>query len=199
MRVRTHVHTHSHSPRFHVTEKIECGNLREAVCCTAAEDPNECIAKNVSDIFQHIKLLYGTITEFCTPTDCPSMTAGGGFKYLWEESDGSRLDLPAPDYIQRLLTSVDQQIENEAIFPTIPGEPFPDDFQEIVQRIMRRLFRVYAHCYYHHLDRFTRLGTQPHLNTCFRHFVFFAHEFQLIEREQLDPLRDLVDEILRSG
>jgi MOB kinase activator 1 len=177
---------------------INVGNLREAVRRPEAEDLNEWIAKNVSDSFRHVKLLYNTITEFCTPASCPSMTAGGGFKYLWEEADGSRLDLSAPDYIQRLLSSVDQQIENDAIFPTAPGDPFPDDFEAIVQRIMRRLFRIYAHCYYHHLQSFTMLQTQPHLNTCFKHFVFFANEFQLVERDQLDPLRDMVDEILRS-
>jgi MOB kinase activator 1 len=129
---------------------------------------------------------------------CLATIPGRSIQYLWEECDDSKHDLPAPHYIQRLLKWVNGLMENDAVFPSVPGQLFPDNFEAIVMTIMRRLFRIYAHCYYHHLDALTRLGNQAVLNTSFKHFLFVADEFHLIDRDQLDPLIDLVDEILRQ-
>ena len=79
------------------------GNLREAVRLPPGEDINEWLAVNSNilpfrlqfspnsvvplklacllcfaavDFFNQVNLLYGTLTEFCTPESCPTMTAG---------------------------------------------------------------------------------------------------------------------------
>ena len=70
------------------------------------------------------------------------------------------------------------------------GVPFPPDFVERVQNIFKRLFRVYAHIYYCHFERMSQLGAEPHLNTCFKHYMYFVFEFQLIpKKEELAPLQ----------
>ena len=36
------------------------------------------------------------------------------------------------------------------------------------------------------------LGAEPHLNTCFKHYMYFVYEFNLIPRkEELQPLQEL--------
>jgi hypothetical protein len=35
------------------------------------------------------------------------------------------------------------------------------------------------------------LGAEPHLNTCFKHFMYFVTEFSLIERKELEPLKEI--------
>lgn len=40
------------------------------------------------------------------------------------------------------------------------------------------------------------LSAEAHLNTCFKHFIFFVKEFDLIEDSELEPLRDLVNSFL---
>ena len=41
------------------------------------------------------------------------------------------------------------------------------------------------------------LGAEPHLNTCFKHFVYFVYEFNLIpNRTELSPLQELIDKLL---
>jgi MOB kinase activator 1 len=179
---------------------IPVGNLRGAVELPEGEDINEWLAKHVNDFHHQLSMLYATIREFCTAEQCPLMTAGAGYKYLW--SDGSTekpVNVSAPDYIRLLLDWVNLQLGDEAIFPSVTGVPFPENFIEIVRNIMKRLFRIYAHCYYHHLESFHALGTSALLNTSFKHFVFFVHQFDLVDPDQLDPLRDMIDEILRSG
>ena len=73
------------------------------------------------------------------------------------------------------------------------GTPFPKNFQSIVKTIFKRLFRVYAHIYHSHFQKITSLGAEAHLNTCFKHFIYFVDEFKLIEAKELEPLKDLID------
>jgi MOB kinase activator 1 len=150
-------------------------------------------------VTHQLELIWGTISEFCTEENCPQMTAGQGYKYLWPVEKGDPVPLSAPDYIKRLLSWVGAQLDDESIFPAAPGAPFPDDFEDIVRNIMKRLFRIYAHCYYHHAENFQSLGVKGMLDSCFTYFVLLTDQFGLIDADQLDPLRDPIDEILRSG
>ena len=55
----------------------------------------------------------------------------------------------------------------------------------------------YAHIYYCHFERMTALGAEPHLNTCFKHYMYFVFEFNLIpKREELQPLQELIDKLI---
>uniref|UniRef100_A0A7S4F664 Mob1/phocein family protein n=1 Tax=Chrysotila carterae TaxID=13221 RepID=A0A7S4F664_CHRCT len=77
------------------------------------------------------------------------------------------------------------------------GVPFPPDFLDHVRNIFRRLFRIYAHIYYCHFERMSALGAEPHLNTCFKHYMYFVYEFQLIpKKEELAPLQELIDKLM---
>jgi len=38
-------------------------------------------------------------------------------------------------------------LDDEAIFPSKVGAPFPRTFHQTIRSIVRRLFRVYAHLY----------------------------------------------------
>jgi MOB kinase activator 1 len=68
------------------------GNMRSAVALPKGEDLNEWLAVNTVDFFNEISLLYGTITEFCTPSSCAVMSAGPQFEYLW--ADGVKVKKP---------------------------------------------------------------------------------------------------------
>ncbi len=54
------------------------------------------------------------------------------------------------------------------------GQPFPHDFGALVRNILKRLFRVYGHIYHSHFRQIVRLELEPHLNTCFKHFILFT-------------------------
>ena len=54
------------------------------------------------------------------------------------------------------------------------GVPFPKNFLSVVKTILKRLFRVYAHMYHSHFNRVVDLGEEPHLNTSFKHFIYFV-------------------------
>lgn len=50
------------------------GNLRLAVILPEGEDLNEWLAVNTVDFFNHVNMLYGTVTEFCTPSEVSSQS-----------------------------------------------------------------------------------------------------------------------------
>ncbi|OHS99466.1 Mob1/phocein family protein [Tritrichomonas foetus] len=181
-------------------ESIPQIDLRQAVKLPEGEDLNEWLAKNVSDFYRQVSMLYSTITEFCTDEHCPVMSAGPGYRYLWsEDQSGSHpAEVTAPQYIIYLLKWIDSLLENEEIFPSTSNAPFPDDFIVYVKNCMKRLFRFYAHCYYHHLENFQALKMEKLLNTSFKHFIFFSYEFNLISQDQLEPLRDYIELVLNS-
>lgn len=107
--------------------------------------------------------------------------------------------MPAPQYVERLYVWIEAQLQDERIFPTKPDDPFPSDFKKRVERIFRRLFRVYAHIYHAHFDLIVEQKAQAHLNSCFKHFIYFVKEFGLIQDRDLAPMADYIDEMLKTG
>lgn len=70
----------------------------------------------------------------------------------------------------------------------LAGTPFPKNFLQVVKKILSRLFRVFVHVYIHHFDRITQMGSEAHVNTCYKHFYYFVKEFNLIDTKELEPL-----------
>jgi len=172
-------------------------SMKEAVKCPPNEDRNEWIAVNTVDFYNEINMLYGSIAEFCTKETCPEMKAGQ-HTYLW--ADGVKIKKPisvsAPEYVDLLMQWVESQLNDETVFPVEYGTAFPKDFMNVVKTIFKRYFRVYAHIYHHHFKKVVDGGAEAHLNTCFKHLVYFITEFDLVDQKELEPLKDLVDKIL---
>lgn len=57
-------------------------DLRMLVDLPPGLDYNEWLASHTLALFDHINLVYGTISEFCTMTGCPDMT-GPGLRYAF--------------------------------------------------------------------------------------------------------------------
>ncbi|GLE01140.1 hypothetical protein PINS_up009970 [Pythium insidiosum] len=174
------------------------GDIRDAVALPAGEDLNEWLAVHTVDFFNEVSIVYGTIIEFCTPSSCPQMSAGAKFEYLWKDDKQYKTPskLSAPEYIDMLMIWIEELVGDEAVFPTRDGAVFPRGFQSVVKNIFRRLFRVYAHIYYSHFDKIVSLGAEAHLNSCFKHFMLFVTEFDLVDKREQEPLKDLIKNLL---
>uniref|UniRef100_A0A8D2CU31 MOB kinase activator 1B n=1 Tax=Sciurus vulgaris TaxID=55149 RepID=A0A8D2CU31_SCIVU len=165
--------SHQYELLKHAEATLGSGNLRMAVMLPEGEDLNEWVAVNTVDFFNQINMLYGTITNFCTEESCPVMS--------------KPIKCSAPKYIDYLMTWVQDQLDDETLFPSKIGVPFPKNFMSVAKTILKRLFRVYAHIYHQHFDPVIQLQEEAHLNTSFKHFIFFVQEFNLIDRRELSP------------
>ncbi|XP_051967820.1 MOB kinase activator 1A-like isoform X2 [Xyrauchen texanus] len=112
--------SHQYELLKHAEATLGSGNLRAAVMLPEGEDLNEWIAVNTVDFFNQINMLYGTITEFCTEISCSVMSAGPRYEYHW--ADGTNIKKPikcsAPKYIDYLMTWVQDQLDDETLFPS---------------------------------------------------------------------------------
>jgi len=169
------------------------GELRQAVKLPDGEELNEWIAVNTVHFYNAANMIYGTCAEFCTDKECPTMSAGRN-EYLWK--DGVTYKKPtrvsAPVYIDLLLNWVSDQISDPNIFPVDEDAKFPRNFMSIVKNIYKRLFRLYAHIYWQHFAKMKAIGANAHLNTCFKHFVFFILEFNLVSKQAMAPLEKFI-------
>jgi len=182
-------------------ETLGNGNLKLAVTLPEGEDINEWLACNTVDFFNQINMLYGTIGEFCTNESCPVMSAGAKYHYQWADGETIRkaIKVSAPEYVDYLMSWVQKQLDDDKIFPSKIGQPFPKNFQSYSKNIFRRLFRVYAHIYHSHFRIIVGLGLEAHLNTSFKHFALFVQEFGLIEKKELAPLAELIANLTENG
>merc|ERR1711991_484917 len=183
----------------HAKATLGSGNLQAAVKLPDSEEKAEWLAVHTVDFYNQINLLYGSITDWCTPATCPIMSAGSKFEYHW--ADGVKVKTPqavsAPAYVDALMDWIQALLDNEKIFPSRTDVPFPKHFESVVKQIFKKLFRVYAHIYYSHFQKIVSLGEEAHLNTCFKHFYFFIVEFDLVEKKEMEPLKDLIDRLIR--
>ncbi|KAI3536609.1 ploidy protein mob1 maintenance [Colletotrichum lupini] len=177
------------------------GSLRKVVKLPEGEDENEWLAVNMVDFYNQINLLYGAITEFCSPQSCPEMKATDEFEYLWQDSENYKrpTKMAAPDYIEHLMAWVQRHIDDEQILPSRIGVAFPKSFPSTVRQIFKRMYRVYAHVYCHHYAVIRELGLEPHLNTSFKQYVLFVDEHKLASgKDFYGPLNDLAEKMIES-
>ena len=92
------------------------------------------------------------------------MSAGPRFEYHWQDSASLEYRKPtkmsAPDYIDCLMSWVQGQLDDETLFPSKIGVPFPKDFQNVVKGILRRLIRVFFHIYCNHFKHICALSIE---------------------------------------
>lgn len=176
---------------------VRSGDLHKAVRLPPEVELNHWLSVHTVDLYNITNVLYGSITEYCSEQSCPVMSSGKRYEYHWRDPEDPQYKkatkVSAPVYVELLMTWIEKQINDEAIFPTEETNPYPPDFEKkYVCNILKRLFRVYAHIYYQHFHQIKQLGEEAHLNTAFKHFCLFAMEFELVDAQEMRPVYELI-------
>ncbi|GAV03374.1 hypothetical protein RvY_13804 [Ramazzottius varieornatus] len=175
-------------------------DLKRTVRLPEGESLEDWIAVYIVDFFNRINLIYGTVTDYCTPSTCPTMSAGQKYEYFW--SDGREYKkptrMPAREYLTLLLDWVDTTINDIKVFPVFVDVPFPSNFLATCKKIASRMYRVFVHIYIHHFDTLTDLSAVPHVNLCYKHYYYFVTEFNLVSKKELEPLHDLTERLCQT-
>jgi len=151
-------------------------------------------------LFFQINIIYGGLSDFCTRESCPVMCATNDVEYLWSDpvKQTKTEKLAACDYCVRLFDWIQSLLDNPSVFPPTKDQPWPKNYQEVVQKIFQRLFRVYAHLYLNHFQKVVALGAEATMNSHFKHFVIFAFEFKLLDQKKdCDTLKDLIGKLIK--
>ncbi|KAI6009009.1 hypothetical protein PISMIDRAFT_10862 [Pisolithus microcarpus 441] len=157
------------------------GNFKTIVVLPKYVDIMEWVAVNVFDFYTNLNEFYGVISECCTQHSCPTMSAGTNLSYTWINQDRKSVNLPAPTYIDYVMTWVQNLLDDESVFPTKSGHDFPQSFPSTIKHVYRQLLRVFAHIYHAHYPQLLHLRSEPHFNSLFAHFLAFGREYELLD------------------
>jgi MOB kinase activator 1 len=127
----------------------------------------------------------------------------GRLNYTWINQDRKSVQLPAPTYIDYVMTWVQNLLDDENTFPTksgrsimphlttgiwvhiygarLLGQDFPASFPSTIKHVYRQLLRVFAHIYHAHYSQILHLRSEPHFNSLFAHFLAFGREYELLD------------------
>ncbi|PWN41452.1 hypothetical protein IE81DRAFT_314998 [Ceraceosorus guamensis] len=155
------------------------GSFKTIVALPKYVDPKEWVAVNLFDFFNNLNQFYGVVTEFCTIQNNPTMSAGIGLDYTWIDQNRKQVKLPAPQYIDYVMTWVGGLLSDEATFPTKASREFPQTFLTTAKHVYKQLLRVFAHIYHAQFPYLVHLCCEGHFNSLFAHFIAFGAEFDL--------------------
>ncbi|PWZ03347.1 hypothetical protein BCV70DRAFT_15478 [Testicularia cyperi] len=157
------------------------GSLKTISSVPKYVDPKEWVAVNLFDFFNNLNQFYGVLTEFCTVAANPTMSAGAGLDYTWIDQNRKQVKLPAPQYIDYVMTWVGGLLSDEATFPTKASRDFPPTFLTTCKHIYKQLLRVFAHIYHAQFPYLLHLCCEGHFNSLFAHFIAFGTENRLFD------------------
>lgn len=175
------------------------GSFKTIVQLPKYVDYGEWLSLNIFEMYNHLNQFYGILSDYITPELCPTMNAGPNMNYLWIDTNGQAVNLPANQYIEYVLTWISNKINDQSVFPTKTGGAFPPNFVKDCKNIARQMFRIFAHVYHNHFDKLVHLSLEAHWNSFFAHFISFCKEYNLIDRKELGPLLQLIENFEAQG
>ena len=119
--------------------------------------------------------------------------------YTWMTQDRKHVYVPAPTYVDFVMTWVQNLLDDEHMFPTksgthtsfrLPlkilssrtaGQEFATNFAQIIKHMYRQLLRIFSHVYHAHYPQILHLRSEPHFNSLFAHFLAFGREYELLD------------------
>jgi len=113
-------------------------------------------------------LLLVALGDECTPETCPKMTASNEWQYLCAAHRKPQ-DCAAIDYMTHTIDGSTALLTNAKHFAL--RTEVPPSNAKYFQSMARRLYRIFAHVYYHHRQIFDEIEADMHLCARFSHFV----------------------------
>mmetsp|Transcript_2590 Transcript_2590/g.2564 ORF Transcript_2590/g.2564 Transcript_2590/m.2564 type:complete len:334 (-) Transcript_2590:125-1126(-) len=162
------------------------------------------LSTHMTDFADHIRVFNkNVLVAKCTRYRCPRMYERKNIAYVWTYDDEGnpsksiKRKLSAPDYIVKVIHINATLLKRIQLIETVDNADEVDVEQHelLCKTIAHLICQVYCHILYWHHDAFAQLEALPHLNTCFKWFIFFCKQFRLLDDTDLEPLQDLLARI----
>lgn len=193
-RALEHIPDHTGSHRHHLegaNATLGTDLLRDSVRLPPGVHKERWIARLFKEMLESANETRLVTEEVCT---CPTMCAGRHVQYAWPDGDNpnpSPFKTTANQYAVKCMEYGYKIFMDPNIVP-LDHDDFPPNFMDLVRSVHRRLFRIYAHTYIHHFDYYREGGAEAHLNTSFKHFLYFVREFDIVSETEMSPLREII-------
>ncbi|ORY97844.1 Mob1/phocein [Syncephalastrum racemosum] len=164
---------------FHVQEYLQQlirednKNVRRLVDLPKGVDREVWQYEHLRLVCLELSLLVVALEPECTKDNCPEMKAQG-WMYLCA-AHSSTQSCPAIDYIIHTLDGATMLLNNAKYFPSRISIPEPSLVQ--FQSIARRLYRIFAHAYFHHPEIYQPFENETAL---YERFLLLSRTYNLV-------------------
>eukprot|EP00418_Pyrodinium_bahamense_P036424 CAMPEP_0179209152 /NCGR_PEP_ID=MMETSP0796-20121207/104310_1 /TAXON_ID=73915 /ORGANISM="Pyrodinium bahamense, Strain pbaha01" /LENGTH=288 /DNA_ID=CAMNT_0020914109 /DNA_START=39 /DNA_END=903 /DNA_ORIENTATION=- len=134
----------------------------------AAVDPLVWQYEHLRQFVIEFNRLLVALGDQCTPETCPKMTASNEWQYLCAAHRKPQ-DCAAIDYMTHTIDGSTALLTNAKHFASRSHVPAGN--AKFFQSMARRLYRIFAHVFYHHRRVFDAIEDEVHLCARFSHFV----------------------------
>ncbi|CAO3645675.1 unnamed protein product [Cunninghamella blakesleeana] len=132
--------------------------------------------EHLRQVCLELNLLVVALEHECTKENCPEMKADG-WLYLCAAHPSTQ-SCPAIDYIIHTLNGATNLLNNSKYFPSRISVPEPS--LKHFQSIARRLYRIFAHAYFHHREIYEFYENETSL---YSRFLLFSRTYNLVPTE----------------
>jgi MOB kinase activator 1 len=170
------------------------GDLNGAVALPPGCSREEWVAVHVLDFYNELALFVGMVgAEGWARTARKGQGFPAAFEYRWPSGRPGEKprQVSASQYVVKVMDWAGEEID--ALPSSQAG--FDAGFMPRARDLFKRLFRIYAIIFHAQYDVVERCEALPHLNTCFKHFCFFAFEFEMVEERELQALAQLTQKL----
>ncbi|XP_068099093.1 MOB kinase activator 2-like isoform X1 [Hyperolius riggenbachi] len=184
-------------PRY-TSARILDADILMLVALPKGLNVDEWQASNASAFYNHVSLMYGSISEFCTISTCPTMKAWST-QIQWTDEKGRKRKCSGPQYADYAASIIQKILTDEDLVPTKHCKDFPKAFTPAIQKTFRLLFHLLGHIYTCHFKTVVNLELHPHLNTLYLHLLLFCAEFHLLDSKEMALSEDLTTALINSS
>eukprot|EP00993_Chasmostoma_nieuportense_P004629 NODE_5287_length_674_cov_20.394881_g5124_i0.p1 GENE.NODE_5287_length_674_cov_20.394881_g5124_i0~~NODE_5287_length_674_cov_20.394881_g5124_i0.p1 ORF type:complete len:212 (+),score=60.06 NODE_5287_length_674_cov_20.394881_g5124_i0:30-665(+) len=138
--------------------------------------------------YEHMRVLVQQLNQFvvrffevCTPASCPKMKATDEWLFLCACHKVPQ-ECSAMDYSLHTIDGAATVLNSQRYFADRANIEAGKESFQLFSNMLRRLYRIFAHTYYHHREEFEAFENEHFL--CER-FVRFALTHKLIQRKHL--------------
>ncbi|RHY30158.1 hypothetical protein DYB32_004561 [Aphanomyces invadans] len=135
--------------------------------------------EHLRQVVKELNILVALLDGACTKQSCTIMKATDDWVFLCAAHKQPK-ECCAFDYIVHTLDNANQLLTSSRIFPSRVS--INRDATQYFQSVARRLYRIFSHTFFHHLDVFQHFEASTFL--CHR-FVYFSTQFNLIPKNLL--------------
>ena len=187
-------------------DTLGSGDLRGAVRLPVECSQAEWFSVHVVDFNNELSLFVGMVHDAGGWKTTNRLGQGfpPRFEYRWAARGGDKPQrCSATGYVTHVMDWLANELDNlpevanSSPAPAEATDAAADDakFVARLRDMFKRMFRVYAIIYCSQHTVFERLEALPHLNTCFKRFMFFVFEFKLVEDKDLKALEPLTSQL----
>lgn len=167
--------------------RSEPSNVKKIIEPPKDVDINVWQYEHMRQFILELNILVTQLNGVCTPQTCPKMKANDWIFMCSTHKKGEK-ECCAIDYMTHNLDYSTSMLLNVKHFSSRVS--IPDSAIKNINSLVRRLYRLFSHCYYHHNEIFMEFENE--MSLCAR-YTEFAKRFDLMPR----TLLNIPDEALK--